>query len=961
MGVRDAAKVLATGSNPISPARLVNEALIAEESGAVVNASVVSRRAFFAPDHVLPKRLPGETEVNDTTLLRQIHRSALNLDVERFESTCGQLLDDLERRVAEFPSEEFTLERFQGWCGSLSNLAGSFHFANRFFLYKTGEFVDDPDLLARIHEQMHAALQECDDRLGASITDTRTWCLSSQHETQESRRRLAMTVSYLMREAVVIDPHRLVAGAVEAWTDRAFDILVLSAGFAGVKFTAATDDYLVRAEDAVREALQFFTPDGGFRELIRRPYREEPGVKLAYLAAARAAGHLGLDQDVAKGLAELGLSSDDIASDTALGADRLKYTEARRPATHATDDAFAELRRADKAHPVGNLGSRLARCDALLRLGATSDARAVFPLPGIVPSLNLGQIYVYMRLAPLLYDEATLAEALYALRLQMQVLGRRHLGNVNFLARAIQYDTLVDDHFSAEQARLALARTDVRPPDDAPDEIVLLFFDQDRVGPGLLSPLMSGMSARGVAFYSLQEAGYGEQFVPLWPHGPVLTANANSLVDAAVHPDQLLNEWEIDLDDRVLRCNGANYFQGMYERVGRVLKVFHVDWSLASAQLYFTMWLRQIDRLVFCLQAAAGAAREHGQQIRLVSLQGHFVPYFALKVFAEHNDDVMQHVTMSSSYENWKSNMGGDPLGTFTLLNNTARPGPSMPAFGTDVNFESWFEAEFLPNRERYVEMSSELTGIRRAGVSDPVALAAVKDMAERGQHVFCALGKIPYDLTVPSQGGPAHSDMSDWIRHTVETVNESANSVLIVKPHPHELNYEISGKPIEGFVDLIPEINPERVMVLPHRGVSLQDLRGVVDTFVCWNGSSVTEVGSWGERMVACDSWAPRNYPVHIAQPSDREHYEQFLRAETRIEMNADFEERCIAYNCYLTEAPFAADYPYVIRSSNNTNFNQASIDFEALAVGDIDTVGRWAYEVFFPRPGADGLRGPR
>ena len=38
-------------------------------------------------------------------------------------------------------------------------------------------------------------------------------------------------------------------------------------------------------------------------------------------------------------------------------------------------------------------------------------------------------------------------------------------------------------------------------------------------------------------------------------------------------------------------------------------------------------------------------------------------------------------------------------------------------------------------------------------------------------------------------------------------------------------------------------------------------------------------------------------------------------------------------AYTCYLTDAPFAIQYPYVHRSSTNTLFNVATVSFDRLA----------------------------
>ena len=294
---------------------------------------------------------------------------------------------------------------------------------------------------------------------------------------------------------------------------------------------------------------------------------------------------------------------------------------------------------------------------------------------------------------------------------------------------------------------------------------------------------------------------------------------------------------------------------------------------------------------------------------------------------------MLQHVTISSSYENWKTNVSGAPLSTVALLNNTTNPSPSLPAFGTAHGFEVWLRSSTSGRSTEHRDLAAALTSVQRAGPTSREAtwfLERIREDQSAGRTVFCLLGKIPYDLAVPNQGGPAHASMSDWLNHSIRVINQSENSVLYIKPHPHETNDSIAARPMQGFLDMIAEPLSDRITTLPHRGVNVTDLVGEVDVFLVWNGSSIAELGALGATVVASDEWATRNYPIEVFAPSDRDHYERILMGVQPPAMHRDFQTLSEAYVVYLTEAPFALPYPMVDRSSTNVRFNSAMVQFE-------------------------------
>lgn len=222
--------------------------------------------------------------------------------------------------------------------------------------------------------------------------------------------------------------------------------------------------------------------------------------------------------------------------------------------------------------------------------------------------------------------------ALFEVRNRLQAYSAEALNNVNVAGRMIQYGDLVDDLFTMENANVAfdgLYRPSGRTQ-SKPKIFTLLVADQDRVTPSLLAPISGLLRAEGMEFRNLQINRLDNRVIRPWVWSPRLSANTASLEHSAVLPIDHHMDWEIDLANRRVVANGLNYYQGLYERTARVLKVYNVDWDLPAARVYFRQWLRQVDRVVAALDEVRLVAERDDLQIRLVSLQSHFAPFFGV-------------------------------------------------------------------------------------------------------------------------------------------------------------------------------------------------------------------------------------------------------------------------------------------------------------------------------------------
>ena len=86
------------------------------------------------------------------------------------------------------------------------------------------------------------------------------------------------------------------------------------------------------------------------------------------------------------------------------------------------------------------------------------------------------------------------------------------------------------------------------------------------------------------------------------------------------------------------------------------------------------------------------------------------------------------------------------------------------------------------------------------------------------------------------------HADLKDWLHHSIEAVR-GTDTMLLIKPHPHELNEQIATYLNEYFTDLIDVELPENVVVLGHRWFDIQALKRFVDLGVIYNGTTAIEL----------------------------------------------------------------------------------------------------------------------
>lgn len=356
-----------------------------------------------------------------------------------------------------------------------------------------------------------------------------------------------------------------------------------------------------------------------------------------------------------------------------------------------------------------------------------------------------------------------------------------------------------------------------------------------------------------------------------------------NLTNSATIKD-LSNSWEIDWDNKKVISNNINFYQGFYERLSTYLRKYYVDLNQYDANKEF---INQLVRVDTCLKICKDIYQElvinKNIPITFVSGNSHVTPYSVFRDFARFkNDNNLGFINCNVAYESYFSNLGSKFANTMCVTDMTLYPTIRAPFMPRRDQFEKWYKKN--QSNSEYIEKANLLINVNRVGSStndkELQIIKFLKEKKKEGKKIVCAFGKVPVDLNVPFDGGPAHDDMADWLNHTVKICSESKDIILLVKPHPHELRPEIALDLIGGFNDLIREDITENILTLGHKDINGHALAPYLDLAILYNGSSSLELASQGIPVIMASYFGKYDYPVDLNYPKNREDYKTFIQS---------------------------------------------------------------------------------
>lgn len=468
--------------------------------------------------------------------------------------------------------------------------------------------------------------------------------------------------------------------------------------------------------------------------------------------------------------------------------------------------------------------------------------------------------------------------------------------------------------FSQEASRII---NSVQQP-KLPKGVICLASLRDYNILAMMAPVIVELKKQGYAFVNLCDGITEYQAT-----GIDFIDELDGTIPFEMHDGKQFYDWKIDWEGKTIEAEGINFYQGFYEWLSRYVRRYFVypDISPAAMELFKIQLLRS-DSMLRAAEKVFDNVVLKGLPVIIISGQPHAPPYSIMREYCmSKNHPLMSFIFSSVAYESYFSNLGSKFATTMCVTDMTEYPDHRAPFLARKDQFEKWYELN--SSNPEFLDKAKDLISVNRVGsISDDKEIAIInyiKEMKEQGKKIICAFGKVPVDLSVPYDGGPAHQDMSDWITHTVKICSEHKDIVLFVKPHPHEIRPEISLDLVEGFEDLIKTIPGDNVHTLGHKDINGHALAPYLDLALLYNGSSGLELAAQGVPVIMASHFGRLDYPVELLYPESREQYAEFIKSLNYTPPSDETRKRAAFLMCYMGSGEVAIPNEYSIRPITN------------------------------------------
>jgi capsular polysaccharide export protein len=390
-----------------------------------------------------------------------------------------------------------------------------------------------------------------------------------------------------------------------------------------------------------------------------------------------------------------------------------------------------------------------------------------------------------------------------------------------------------------------------------------------------------------------------------------------------IHSYKIQQRWYINWGEKEIIADNVNFYQGFYECLSINSRKYFVDINEPEVYKQFYKVLKNSDAcLTICQKIFNDLVEQRGIPVVFVAGNSHIPPYSIFRDFARHkNHKLMSFVSVSIAYENYFSNLGSKTSHTMCVTDMTLYPNLRAPFLPRRDMFEKWYEKN--RNNDEFLLKTSKLIQVNRNGSSNDTQKIELINFLKKQKilhkKVICCFGKIPVDLNVPYDGGPAHEDMADWINHTISICGGNEDIILLIKPHPHELRPEIALDLVEGFADLISVEIKSNIYILNHKEINTHELVPYLDLAILWNGSSSLELTAQGVSVMMCSYFGKHDYPVDLIYPADRAHYEQYLLNLDFAKPNEELRNRAAFLITYMGTDEISILNDYSLRQVTN------------------------------------------
>ena len=404
-------------------------------------------------------------------------------------------------------------------------------------------------------------------------------------------------------------------------------------------------------------------------------------------------------------------------------------------------------------------------------------------------------------------------------------------------------------------------------------------------------------------------------------------------------------KWDIDLPNRkIICCKGYNVYQSIFEFAARYQFGYFLRYDTDGWARFRVEYL--IDAYDFWFEHCEEVqdwAKKHQKNLRIFiggSIHLHFGGAFRIFCETEGYKNNMELISVNLGYDSYFK-LGDAKAETITALNLTRNVNSRTSIFGTKEGFEAFYTENVQKLPEYRNEVREWLTLSRGSLSSDyeqsekDLVLAKIRSFKENCKKVFLLNGKIVFDLGVKYTAGVVHSDMSDWITHTVRVFNDKSDHLLVIKPHPYEHRFDLTLTSDEVSLRsiIMENMNTDNIIYLDSRAFNIHELIGYVDCGLLWNGTSLLEFTAQKLPTLLCDDCAYFDFPIGVPRISAIEEYENYLINGDVPEVTDELADKATMFLKYFSSDSVRMYNPYTSSSLLNTNqLTYLSVNEEAV-----------------------------
>lgn len=484
------------------------------------------------------------------------------------------------------------------------------------------------------------------------------------------------------------------------------------------------------------------------------------------------------------------------------------------------------------------------------------------------------------------------------------------------------FQARIEHTIFAQSAFTAFSKYATEKERPNPRGYVVMFDLGSRVTTGLMVPLAFQLVRDGYSVCSAVAGTMPKSKLPelasiscmMKPNGSGLTSGERGLQ----------NDWVVAWEDGVVSCAGVNYFTFFLERISKLARSYRGGLNTDEAQKLFEDLLRRSDLAITMCRRLLSLA-ETGKPIRVVTMESHFAPWGIVRRWCDTTGRAanIHLVGLSIAYENYFSNLKSLEAKTLSIEDLTANPDLRHPFLGGRRRFEKYqsdIGNAVAPEREQQALSWIKVDRSRARADSDQrkIVVDAVSAARAEGRRSFCVLGKVLIDFAAPDDQGHVFDDFTGWLNALIAW-SEQHNSVLIIKPHPHEIREEIVQSGVQLLRHLLPEKLPANVIFLDHSSFNSSELAEIVDAAFVWNGTANAEFPILGCTVFSESVWAARDYPIDNPVLMTAADYLNVFNGSTALNVTSANRNAAIDYLHFMRSDAVAIPFRYMRRAGTN------------------------------------------